>query len=484
MYESFITPPADLPAAGPAPGGTGNAMDRALQAEGVSGELASLARSIYQQESGSGANTKTSNANAQGGMQIIPRTFASVADKGWDIKNEDHNTQAGVRYLKQLYQQSGSNASLAAAGYYGGPLGMQKARDGISVSDPRNPNAPNTLQYASQVVARMGTGFGMGDGEAPAQAPAPAAAPEPFYRPEVGRYTSLITPPVPSATIGDYAKELGSSAIDSIGSIGQFAGEGLSAIANKVSGTQDYVSKNLLKPASTGLRDTMTEGGKLAGQQANIEGSVLDLFTGDVELPGTAGGWIMLGMNGLGSMLPMLVPGMALASKAGGAAKLAQEAAVLAKASGLASDATKAAQLAQAASSASMTGKVMGGALEASMTGGAAAGDVRETTAKALAGQSHDTLMAGVPVYAEIFRQTGDESQARQGVINSAARWAGGLAGVAGAVGGAFNAKVLEDFFVNKGVSSIIGNTTASRLGRGAISAAGLGLAEGLQEVS
>ena len=39
-------------------------LDVALQAEGVSGKLAELARSIYAQESSSGKNTATSNAGA------------------------------------------------------------------------------------------------------------------------------------------------------------------------------------------------------------------------------------------------------------------------------------------------------------------------------------------------------------------------------------------------------------------------------------
>ena len=57
-------------------------LDAALAHEGVTGRLAALAQSIYMQESGGGKNTKTSNAGAVGGMQIIPATFASVADKG------------------------------------------------------------------------------------------------------------------------------------------------------------------------------------------------------------------------------------------------------------------------------------------------------------------------------------------------------------------------------------------------------------------
>lgn len=127
----------------------------ALEAEGVSGQLADIARSVYQQESGSGKNTKTSNAGAVGGMQIIPSTFASVADKGWDINDPTQNARAGIRYLKQLYEQAGGDPALTAAGYYGGPGGLEKARRGVAVSDPRNPNAPTTLQYGQQVAARL-----------------------------------------------------------------------------------------------------------------------------------------------------------------------------------------------------------------------------------------------------------------------------------------------------------------------------------------
>lgn len=130
-------------------------FDDALAAEGVTGRLADVARSIYHQESGSGRNTKTSNAGAVGGMQIVPGTFASVADQGWDINDPDHNARAGIRYVRQMFDRAGGDPALAAAGYYGGPGGLEKARRGVAVADPRNPNAPTTLEYGRQVAARL-----------------------------------------------------------------------------------------------------------------------------------------------------------------------------------------------------------------------------------------------------------------------------------------------------------------------------------------
>lgn len=130
-------------------------MDQALTLEGVTGKRAELARSIYQQESSSGADTATSNAGAVGGMQVIPSTFNMVADKGWNINDPVQNARAGVRYVGKMMDAANDDPRLAAIGYYGGPGAITKAQSGTPVSDPRNPNAPDTFQYAGQVVARM-----------------------------------------------------------------------------------------------------------------------------------------------------------------------------------------------------------------------------------------------------------------------------------------------------------------------------------------
>lgn len=127
----------------------------ALGDEGISGKLAEIAKSIYQQESGSGRNSKTSNAGAVGGMQILPGTFKEVADKDWDINDPYDNARAGIRYLSKLFEKADGDPQLTAAGYYGGPGGLEKAKKGIAVSDPRNPNAPDTLEYGKQVASRL-----------------------------------------------------------------------------------------------------------------------------------------------------------------------------------------------------------------------------------------------------------------------------------------------------------------------------------------
>lgn len=130
-------------------------LDIGLYQEGISGPLADLARSVYHQESSSGKNAQTSNAGAVGGMQILPGTFAEVADDGWDISDPIQNARGGIRYLKKMYELGGNDPRMAAVGYYGGPGAINAAKAGQARSDPRNPQAPDTFQYADQVVGRI-----------------------------------------------------------------------------------------------------------------------------------------------------------------------------------------------------------------------------------------------------------------------------------------------------------------------------------------
>jgi hypothetical protein len=128
-------------------------FEKALKDEGIAGtNLEPVARSIFQQESSSGANVKTSNAGARGPMQVLPATFKAYNPQG-NIDDPYDNSVGGLRYIKDLFSKT-NDPGLTAIGYYGGPKAIEKARQGIAVSDPRNPNAPNTLQYMEQVMGR------------------------------------------------------------------------------------------------------------------------------------------------------------------------------------------------------------------------------------------------------------------------------------------------------------------------------------------
>lgn len=171
-------------------------FEQALEAEGVTGTQAQLARSIYSQESSGGRNTATSSAGARGGMQIIPSTFKSVADKGWSVDNPLHNARAGIRYIKDLSNKAGGDPWLTAVGYYSGPGGMAAARKGVARRDADEPNAPNTFQYANAVVARAGMQPMMMAGTAGGGNPAaPTLTAEDIWGPEEGSASDTLPAP-------------------------------------------------------------------------------------------------------------------------------------------------------------------------------------------------------------------------------------------------------------------------------------------------
>jgi hypothetical protein len=125
---------------------------QALIDEGVVGtpleKIAMLTRGF---ESG-GRNDAVSNRGARGQMQVMPGTFGDVADPGWNIDDPYHNARAGIRYLKKGWEASGGDPKLTGAYYYGGPGGMAKAKQGIAVSDPQNPNYPTTIEYGERLA--------------------------------------------------------------------------------------------------------------------------------------------------------------------------------------------------------------------------------------------------------------------------------------------------------------------------------------------
>jgi hypothetical protein len=106
-------------------------------------------------------------------MQVLPSTFKAYNPKG-NIDDPYDNSVGGLRYIKDLFNKT-NDPGLTAVGYYGGPKAIEKAKAGIAVSDPRNPNAPNTLQYRDQVMGR--TKPADAAGKAPAGQVAPKRKP-------------------------------------------------------------------------------------------------------------------------------------------------------------------------------------------------------------------------------------------------------------------------------------------------------------------
>lgn len=244
--------------------------------------------------------------------------------------------------------------------------------------------------------------------------------------------------PTPKAL--DYLKQLGSSAIEGVGSGFQFGGELAGAALNHTFGTQQFEAVNPLKFISDPIRDSMSDAGKAAAA---------DGFKGDIfkpstyQAPDTAAGYGMGLAQGVGSLASTMAP-LGIAKKIGVGAKGMQT-----------------------------LGAVIGGAT----TGGAAADDVREGM-----GRLTEEQLQQSPAYNQAIASGMDTSTARQKVINDSALAAGSVSALAGAAGGAFNAKFLDDLIEKKGIAAALGNSSGNRAVRAGVGLAGGVLAEGSQE--
>lgn len=315
-------------------------LDIALQEEGLTGKAADVARSIYAQESSSGKNAKTSNAGAVGGMQIRPATFREVADKDWDINDPVHNARAGVRYVKAMYERGGGDPALTGAGYYGGPGGQDKAKRGIPISDPRNPDAPDTLAYGRQVASRVAGGKTQGADKADSWDAFPVVE-----DPKSKGATNAKTESKPEGTwdespskskkrplIADLGHQLGLTAratISGIASLPAMAADGLivtpvnaaMSVYDKVSGNKEQSFR--FKPQAQALNDVMTKAG-VAVPENSTERVVQDVGSAMAGTGGMVAGAKELAkggtalVRGVGDALAS-GPGMQLASAAAGA---------------------------------------------------------------------------------------------------------------------------------------------------------------------
>ena len=124
--------------------------------------LTALRRGIYDRESRSGKlkTDRPNYAGAIGPMQIMPKTFAGMKKnklipKDFDIKNPEHNKQAGKALLAHYYKKYNGDTAKVAAAYYAGEDAINK--DGTINThwrDKKNPKAPTVGEYINQVMAK------------------------------------------------------------------------------------------------------------------------------------------------------------------------------------------------------------------------------------------------------------------------------------------------------------------------------------------
>lgn len=152
------------PAAGGRQGASGQTVDFGAAASkvGLTGGALALAKSIFEQESGSG-RADASNPNefrVRGPMQVHQDTFDGLKKQGlipqsFDWANPEHSTIAGLTLIKQLYQQYDGDSRKVAAAYYAGEkaVGPNGAIKDFRVRG--RTDQPTTLEYVDQVTRRL-----------------------------------------------------------------------------------------------------------------------------------------------------------------------------------------------------------------------------------------------------------------------------------------------------------------------------------------
>ena len=94
-------------------------LDAIAKQEGLTPAQARIWKEgILAQESGKGANSKTSVDGARGAGQVIPDTFMRFAKPGEKIDNEDHNLAVSARIVRSLGNKFGDDPARIAVGYF------------------------------------------------------------------------------------------------------------------------------------------------------------------------------------------------------------------------------------------------------------------------------------------------------------------------------------------------------------------------------
>lgn len=104
-----------------------------------------LARAIYEKETKSGKDVRTSPKGAKGHMQLMPATAKALGVK--NINDPRQNMEGAAKLLNELLRTFNGNAALAAAAYNAGPTKVRNAGNAV-------PNIKETRDYVRFVNAR------------------------------------------------------------------------------------------------------------------------------------------------------------------------------------------------------------------------------------------------------------------------------------------------------------------------------------------
>lgn len=166
-----------------------------------------LARAIYEKETKSGKDVRTSPKGAKGHMQLMPATAKALGVK--DINDPRQNMEGAAKLLNELLRTFKGDAALAAAAYNSGPTKVRNAgnrvpniketRDYVDFVSARNPAPGAPVPVPSRLSADMAkaptsnNGVQLKDVRIVGDKPKPKAPPAPTLLDQFKRGTGLAT---------------------------------------------------------------------------------------------------------------------------------------------------------------------------------------------------------------------------------------------------------------------------------------------------
>lgn len=162
-------------------------LDAIAQREGLTPAQAQIWKEgILAQESGKGANSKTSVDGAAGPGQIIGDTFRRFAKPGEQIGNDDHNLAVSARIVKALANKFGDDPGKIAVGYFSGEGNVNPGKGLPYKADRKDGNGKTVSGYAQDVALRL-TGIKPAEGGETKEAAAAA--------PNVPKWADIVAKP-------------------------------------------------------------------------------------------------------------------------------------------------------------------------------------------------------------------------------------------------------------------------------------------------
>lgn len=130
---------------------------RAIQNElGLDANERRIHNAILEQESGNGADRRTSVDNAAGPGQMIQSTFDAYAVGDAKDRNHPlHNLASSANYVKDLSRKFGGDPSKVAAGYFSGEGNVSRNPGQVFKQDNRDGNKTATSTYVNGILRRL-----------------------------------------------------------------------------------------------------------------------------------------------------------------------------------------------------------------------------------------------------------------------------------------------------------------------------------------